>query len=183
MRSSVPSIELSENHRRSIRAKELSSRVLLLRRSARRFSILLCEEASSLGRICESLERQLGWVHRRMNVVERKNRLLPYLARRGELIAFDSMALTPPRVAGFIACLEECIPLWIACRSDQPKKSVPSGNIFTNLNASSWDHFRQRRPPRFSSPQSALIKCRNYRAITFHNCIDSRKGTRACSKN
>ena len=94
----------------------------LLREAARRFSILLCEEASSLGRICESLERQLGWVHRRMNVVERKNRLLPYLARRGELIAFDSMAFTPPRVAGFIACLEECIPLWIACRSDQPKK-------------------------------------------------------------
>jgi hypothetical protein len=57
-----------------------------------------------------------------MNVVERKNRLLPYLARRGELIAFDSMALTPPRVARFIACLAECIPVWIACRSDQPKK-------------------------------------------------------------
>jgi hypothetical protein len=94
----------------------------LLREAARRFSILLCEEASSLGRICESLERQLGWTHRRMNVVERKNRLLPYLARRGELIAFDSMALTPPRVARFIACLAECIPVWIACRSDQPKK-------------------------------------------------------------
>jgi hypothetical protein len=94
----------------------------LLREAARCFSILLCEETSSLGRICESLERQLGWTHRRMNVVERKNRLLPYLARRGELIAFDSMALTPPRVARFIACLAECIPVWIACRSDQPKQ-------------------------------------------------------------
>lgn len=94
----------------------------LLREVAQYFSILLCEDTSSLGRICESLERQLGWTHCHMNVVERKNRLLPYLARRGELIAFDSMALTPPRVARFVARLAECIPVWIACRSDQPKK-------------------------------------------------------------
>jgi ABC-type phosphate/phosphonate transport system ATPase subunit len=61
----------------------------LLREMARCFSILLCEDTSSLGRICESLERQLGWTRRDMNVVERKNRLLLYLARRGQLIAFD----------------------------------------------------------------------------------------------
>jgi len=97
-------------------------KTVLLREVAQYFSILLCEETSSLGRICESLERQLGWTHRHMNVVERKNRLLLYLARRGELIAFDSMALTPPRVARFIARLAECSPVWIACRSDQPKK-------------------------------------------------------------
>jgi hypothetical protein len=76
----------------------------------------------SLQSICASLERQLGWTHRHMNVVERKNRLLPYLARRGEVIAFDSMALTPPRVARFIARLAECIPVWIACRCAQPKE-------------------------------------------------------------
>jgi hypothetical protein len=94
----------------------------LLREGARYFSILLCEETSSLGRICENLERQLGWTHRHMKVIERKNRLLPYLIRRGELIAFDSVAATPPRVARFIARLAECIPVWIACRSEQPKK-------------------------------------------------------------
>jgi hypothetical protein len=56
-----------------------------------------------------------------MNVVERKNRLLQYLARRGEPVALDHLALTPPRVARFIASLSEGIPVWIACRSDAPR--------------------------------------------------------------
>ena len=94
----------------------------LLREAARYVSILRCEETSTLATICESFERQFNWTHRNMNVVERKNRLLPYLARRGELIAFDSVAFTPPRVARFIARLAECIPIWIACQSDQPKE-------------------------------------------------------------
>jgi hypothetical protein len=93
----------------------------LLQEARRHVSILLCEETTSLGKICERLEQQLDWTHRNMNVIERKNRLLPYLARRGELIAFDSVARTPPRVARFIARLAECIPIWIACRSDQRK--------------------------------------------------------------
>jgi len=50
--------------------------------------MLLCEESSSLRRICDSLERQLGWTHGKLNVVERKNRLLAYLERRGEPVAF-----------------------------------------------------------------------------------------------
>jgi hypothetical protein len=33
------------------------------------------------------------------------------------------MALTPPRVARFVARLAECVPIWIACRSDQPKRT------------------------------------------------------------
>lgn len=84
--------------------------------------LLLCEETSNLRRICESLERELGWTHRKMNVVERKNRLLPYLARRRQLVVFDGVSLTPPRVARFIANLIEHVPVWIACRSAQPKK-------------------------------------------------------------
>lgn len=56
-----------------------------------------------------------------MNVIERKNRLLPYLARRADPIALDSVALTPPRVARFIFQLMERVPVWIACRSAQPK--------------------------------------------------------------
>jgi ABC-type phosphate/phosphonate transport system ATPase subunit len=54
----------------------------LIRHAQQYCPLLLCEDTSSLRRICESLERQFGWTHRKMNVVERKNRLFPYLARR-----------------------------------------------------------------------------------------------------
>jgi ABC-type phosphate/phosphonate transport system ATPase subunit len=64
--------------------------------------LLLCEETSRLRRICESLERQLRWTHRKMNLIESKNRLLPYLVRRADPVDFDALALTPPGVARFI---------------------------------------------------------------------------------
>jgi hypothetical protein len=93
----------------------------LLRQARQRFPFLLCEETSSLRRICDGLERELGWTHHKMNVIERKNRLLPYLARRATPVALDNVAATPPRVERFIAHLKDQIPVWIACRSDQPR--------------------------------------------------------------
>ena len=92
----------------------------LLKQVRQHCPILICEETSSLRRICDSMEPQLGWSHHKLNVIERKNRLLVYLRRRGEPVAFDHVATTPPRVARFIAHLGEQIPVWIACRSDQP---------------------------------------------------------------
>lgn len=89
----------------------------LVRQIRQSCPMLLCEETSSLRRICDGLERQLGWRHYKMNVVERKNRLLAYLERRGELVTLDHVALTPPRVARFVAHLTERIPVWIVCRS------------------------------------------------------------------
>ena len=47
----------------------------LLRQVSQLCPMLVCEESSSLGRIFDSLERQLGWTHYKLNVVERKNRL------------------------------------------------------------------------------------------------------------
>lgn len=94
----------------------------LIRHAQQYCPLLLCEDTSSLRRICESLERQFGWAHRKMNVVERKNRLFPYLAQRRQLVVFDGVSLTPPRVARFIANLIERIPVWIACRSARPKE-------------------------------------------------------------
>lgn len=93
----------------------------LLREAHQQFPLLLCEETPSLRRICDCLERELGWAHRKMNVIERKNRLLTYLARGDTVVAFDHVALTPPRVERFIAHLKDQIPVWIACRSDQPR--------------------------------------------------------------
>ena len=82
--------------------------------------LFLCEETSSLRRICDSLERQLGWAHHKLNLIERKNRLLAYLLRRGEPVAFDHVSRSLPRIARFIAHLGEQVPIWLACRSDKP---------------------------------------------------------------
>ena len=89
----------------------------LLRQVRQTCPLLLCEETSSLRRICDCLERELGWKHYRLNVIERKNRLIEYLARRDEPVVFDHVALTPPRVARFMAHLAERVPVWIACRT------------------------------------------------------------------
>jgi SH3-like domain-containing protein len=102
----------------------------LLRQTRQQCPLLICEETSSLRRICDCIERQLGWAHRKLNVIERKNRLLVYLKRRGEPVAFDHVALTPPRVARFIARLGERIPIWIACRSD---RSHDIGHVWEQL--------------------------------------------------
>ena len=82
-------------------------------------SLMICDDSSSLGRICDSLEPQLGWVHCKLNIIDRKNRLLPNLERRGEPVAFDHVIRAAPRVARFIGQLSEKIPIWIACRSDR----------------------------------------------------------------
>ena len=83
-------------------------------------SILICDDNSSLRRICDSLEQQLGCGHYGLNVIERKNRLLIDLERRGEPVVFDHVVHTAPRLARFIGHLSETIPIWIACRSDRP---------------------------------------------------------------
>jgi hypothetical protein len=102
----------------------------LLRQIRQRCPILVCEETSSLRRICDSLEQQLGWCHHKLNVIERKNRLLAYLIRRGEPVAFDHVTHTAPRVARFVAHLAEQIRVWIACRSDRPHEI---GHIWPEL--------------------------------------------------
>jgi hypothetical protein len=102
----------------------------LLRQIRQQFPLLICEDTSRLRRICDSIERQLGWTHYKLNVIERKNRLLSHVERRGEPVAFDHVALTPPRVARFMALLAEKIPIWIVCRSD---RAHDIGHIWEDL--------------------------------------------------
>jgi hypothetical protein len=102
----------------------------LLRQIRQHCPLLVCEETSSLRRICDSIDRQLGWTHHKLNVIERKNRLLAHLMRRGEPVAFDHVAHTPPRIARFMDFLAEKIPVWIACRSDRPHEI---GHIWEHL--------------------------------------------------
>ena len=102
-------------------------------------------------RICVSLERQLGWTHHKLNVIERKNQLLAYLKRHGEPVAFDEIALTPPRVARFIGCLRDHIPVWIACRSDHSREI---GRVWEHL----YKFTRIEVPPLTRIETSALVE-------------------------
>jgi hypothetical protein len=91
----------------------------ILREASEGLSLRVCYESSSLGQICDWLENELGWHDRRLNIIERKNRLLRHLEEQRETVAFDQVAETPPRVARFIAHLVRQVPVWIVCRSDQ----------------------------------------------------------------
>jgi hypothetical protein len=111
---------------------------------------LHCEETSSLRRIADGLERQLGWTHRKLNVIERKNRLLAYLTKRGEPVAFDHLSSTVPRIAQFIRRLGEAIPVWISCRSSQPPDI---GHVWQHI----YNYTRIEVPPLTTRETQRLI--------------------------
>lgn len=102
----------------------------LLRHVRESCPCFLFEERSSLGRICDGIERQLGWTNARLNVIERKNRLLRFLSARAELAVFDHVAHAAPRVSRFIAALTKQVPVWIVCRSD---KRDAIGHVWEHL--------------------------------------------------
>jgi hypothetical protein len=123
----------------------------LLREISQRLPLQICEETSSLGRICDGLEHRIGWNHGKLSLIERKNRLLHYLELRREPVAFDHVAETPPRVARFIAHLTtNHIPVCIACRSDQRKEI---GHIWEHL----YSFTRIEVPPLTPVEAAALI--------------------------
>jgi hypothetical protein len=123
----------------------------LLRQVNQRCPMLLCEESASLRRICDCLERQLGWPHYKLAVVERKNRLLEYLERHCEIVAFDQVRSTPPRVARFMGSLRDHVPIWIACCSDHRKEI---GRVWEHL----YKFTRIELPPLTRGETSALIE-------------------------
>jgi hypothetical protein len=102
----------------------------LLNQFRSRSPLLLCDDTSKPIRICEGLERQLGWDQSQMNVFERMDSLLTYVKRRGEAIAFDHVEHTSPGVARFIDQLSKRVPVWIACRSELPNDV---GNVWKSL--------------------------------------------------
>jgi hypothetical protein len=102
----------------------------LLRQVRQSCPMFLCEETSSLRRLCECLERELGWEHSRTNVIERKNRLLSHTGRQGEVVALDHIAQTPPPVSRFIKHLADTVPVWIAARSTAAREI---GHVWQHL--------------------------------------------------
>jgi hypothetical protein len=122
----------------------------LLRQVRRECPFWWCEDTASLGRICDGLERELGWKPRALGVIERKNHLAEHLWRRGQLVVFDHVALTPPRVARFMALLAERIPVWIVCRSTL---APDIGHVWQYLSR----HVRLELPPLSRDETEALV--------------------------
>jgi hypothetical protein len=122
----------------------------LLREVGQTLPLQICQETSSLSRICDGLEHQLDWSHEKLNIIQRKNRLLTYLEGRRESVAFDHVAKTPPRVGRFIAHLTEKVPVWIACRSDHRREI---GHVWEYL----YKFTRLEVPPLTLVETSAII--------------------------
>jgi predicted AAA+ superfamily ATPase len=123
----------------------------LLRTLSEVLPLTICDETSSLGRICDCLENRFGRSQEKLDLIGRKNRLLRRLKAQTDPIAFDQVAETPPRVARFIGHLLATLPVWIACRSDRRREI---GHVWENL----YQFVRVEIPP-FSEGEAAhLVK-------------------------
>jgi predicted AAA+ superfamily ATPase len=123
----------------------------LLRILGETLPLTICEETSSLGRICDCLESRFRRSNEKLNLIERKNRLLRHLRTHMHPIAFDQVAETPPRVARFIGHLLGDLPVWIATRSDRRREI---GHVWENL----YRFVRVEVPPLTESEAAHLIE-------------------------
>jgi predicted AAA+ superfamily ATPase len=102
----------------------------LLRTLAETLPLTICDETSSLGRLCDCLGNRAGWSHEKLRIIARKNRLLRYLRTHPDPIVLDHVAKTGPRVARFIGHLLDDLSVWIVCRSDR-RRDI--GHVWENL--------------------------------------------------
>jgi predicted AAA+ superfamily ATPase len=123
----------------------------LLRILNQTLPLAICDETSSLGRICDCLENRFGRSHEKLDLIGRKNRMLRRLEAQKDPIAFDHVTETPPRVARFIGHLLGKLPVWIACRSDRRREI---GHVWENL----YRFVRVEIPPFTESEAAHLIE-------------------------
>jgi predicted AAA+ superfamily ATPase len=102
----------------------------LLRTLTETLPLTICDETSSLVRLCDCLGNRVGWSHEKLGIIVRKNRLLRYLRTHPDPIVLDHVAETGPRVARFISHLVDELPVWIVCRSDR-RRDI--GHVWENL--------------------------------------------------
>lgn len=102
----------------------------LLRTLSETLPLTICDETSSLGRLCDCLGNRIGWSHEKLGIIVRKNRLLRYLRTHPDPIVLDHVAETGPRVARFIGHLLDDLSVWIVCRSDR-RRDI--GHVWENL--------------------------------------------------
>jgi hypothetical protein len=123
----------------------------LLKEISADLPLLVCDEASNLGRVCDCLERKLSWSRIEADIIQRKNRLLDHLGLQCEAVAFDQVAEIPPRVARFIAHLIQKIPVWVACRSDRRRQI---GHLWEHL----YNFTRVEVPPLTLDETTAIVR-------------------------
>ena len=102
----------------------------LLRTLSETLPLTICDETSSLGRLCDCLGSRIGWSQEKMGIIVRKNQLLRYLRTHPDPIVLDHVAETGPRVARFIGHLLDDLSVWIVCRSDR-RRDI--GHVWENL--------------------------------------------------
>jgi hypothetical protein len=81
---------------------------------------VLCAQSETLGGICDNLESELNSSAPPSPLVQRKNRLLKILAESGQMVVFDGVSWTTPKISSLFESATECAPVWICCRSAEP---------------------------------------------------------------
>src|ERR1700740_478982 len=123
----------------------------LLRTLAETLPLTVCDETSSLGRLCDCLEQRIGWSHEKLSIIVRKNRLLRYLRTHPNPIVLDHVAETGPRVARFIGHLRDDLSGWDGCGSDR-RRDI--GHVWENL----YRFVRVEIPPSTEREAAFLIE-------------------------
>lgn len=80
--------------------------------------LCVCPDSERLAGVCDSLEREVGLENAGLHLIQRKNRLLKTLAATKRTVVFDGVNWTTPRLASFIECVSERVPVWIVTRSE-----------------------------------------------------------------
>jgi hypothetical protein len=78
----------------------------------------VCPNSERLGEICNSLERDFRLEASDLRLVQRKNRLLKTLVGTNRAVVFDGVNWTTPRLASFLECVSDRVPVWIVTRSE-----------------------------------------------------------------
>lgn len=80
--------------------------------------LCVCPKSERLGEVCDALEREFGLEAGGLRLVQRKNRLLKLLISTKRALVFDGVNWTTPRLASFIECVSDRVPVWIVTRSE-----------------------------------------------------------------
>ena len=94
-----------------------SALVVRLRPSLRLF---LCPVTERLSAVCDALEHEMGLDAGGLNLTARKNRILDQLQGVEDVVVFDGLGRTPPRLASFIENVARRVPVWLCARSERP---------------------------------------------------------------
>ncbi|HXP61072.1 MAG TPA: hypothetical protein VN829_11305 [Dongiaceae bacterium] len=80
--------------------------------------LLISPKSEHWGRICGSLEPQLGLEAADLKLLQRKQRVREALRGAGRTVVFDGVGWTTPKLSSFFERIAEGAPVWICARSE-----------------------------------------------------------------